>query len=346
MFLFLGKITLPVMDEFIAMRLSKGKNFSASYLSPFNSIISSGDDGRAKKIADTILNYISYDDLLLSSEYFKDSALFKQIVLSLFSNSLISESTDIYNLIEKYKLIKSSLAITDNSLLKELNKSKIEKSKLKINELDDEFINDCFHNDQLEISKSFVEEFNEEFHLLDEENYKSVFTSVDDIHFKFFEFLQVDSLTQSSLDVFKEQLLEKIEKGEADEKWWEILLKYESNNSKMSIVNTLKDIRDQFLNNQIELDLVTAKKILPIFIKYNILDSSSDNFRTVIKNGFLSDEEFIDILLGNKDFIKNLYQNTSPPQKEGFRNIINEKREDSSKLEELAKDIGIRRAKE
>ncbi|AZI32718.1 P-loop NTPase fold protein [Kaistella carnis] len=337
---------LPVMNEFIAMYIAKGVEFNSSYVSTFNTIMASDDEVKAIEIGNTILNYISYGDLLLSSGHFKGSLLFKEIVLTLFSNSPMTKAANIYNLIEKYKIIKESLDVPGEALLKELDRWPVDKTKLKLDELDDIFIEDCFTYDQFSISKSFIDKFNTEFNGLNDEDYNIVFDADTDIHFRYFQFLSGDSLTQSSLDVFKKRLLDKIEKGEADENWWKILLKYESNNSKLSIVNTLKDIRDQFLSNQIELDLETAKRILPIFINYNILDSSLDIFRTIIKNGFLNDGEFIDILLENKLFIKNLYQSTTSSQKEGFRNILNEKRGDSSKLEEIAKDIGIRRAKE
>lgn len=337
---------LPVMNEFIAMYIAKGVKFNSSYVSAFNAVMDSDDEIKAIEIGETILNYISYGDLLLGSEHFRGGLLFKKIVLNIFSNSPMTKEANIYNLIEKYEIIKESLAVTDEALLKELARWAVDKTKLRLDELDDVFIEDCFTYDHLSISKSFIDKFNAEFHGLNDEGYKIVFDTNTDIHFRYFEFLGVDSLTQSSLDVFKERLLEKIGKDKAEEKWWEILRKYESNNSKLSIVNTLKDIRDQFLSSQIELNLETAKKILPIFIKYNILDSSLDIFRTIIKNSFLNDGEFINILLENKEFIKNLYQSTTSSQKEGFRNIINEKREDSSRLEELAKDIGIRRAKE
>lgn len=234
-------------------------------------------------------------------------------------------------------------------MLNELNKWEVEKSNLildDLDDLDDEFINDCFMYDDLKISKSFAEKFNQEFQSLSNDSYKTVFGSENDIHFKYFNYLDPVSLTQSSLDAFKEGFLTKIQENKDDKHWWKIFEKYEANNSKLSIENTLKDIRDQFLNGHIELNLGTAQRILPLFIKYNLLDSSKDIFRTIIKNNFLDNNEFLDILLLHGDYIKNLYQATAQNQKDGFRNIINEKRNNNEKLEQLAKQIGIRKPKE
>ena len=212
--------------------------------------------------------------------------------------------------------------------------------------LDDEFIQDCFAYKDLQISKIFIAKFNMEFQNLDQESIKTAFEKDSNIHFRYFEFLNDESLTQSSLDAFTAQLLERLLNGLADNQWWKILYKYEANHSRLPIGNALKDIRDQFLNNHIELNVETAKKILPFFIKYNLLEPSTDVFRTIIKNVFLGDTEFKEILLNNVSFVKDLYQMTSQSQKDGFRNIINEKRDSDNKIEQLAKQIGIRKTKE
>lgn len=334
---------LPIINDLVAMRISRGAKFSNSYRTYFNDILNTDDEFKAKEIGDRILNYVSYDELLISSEHFDSSVLFKHIILSMFANSSLDKWADINKLINNYDKIKSSLKLSDDQLLTELNTWTIEKSNLILEDLDDEFIDDCFKYNDLSISRIFIAKFNQEFQSLDNDGYIAVFDSEDDIHFKYFEYLDTSSLTQSSLDVFKERFLLKIQEGKDDGNWWEIFNKYEANNSNLSIENSLKDIRDQFLNGHVELNLGTAKKILPLFIKYNLLDPSTDVFRTIIKNSFLSNNEFLDILLEHGDYLKNLYQATVQSQKEGFRNIINEKRDSNEKLEQLAKQIGIRK---
>ncbi|MFN4364130.1 P-loop NTPase fold protein [Chryseobacterium hispalense] len=337
---------LPIINDLIAMRIAKGTKFNTSYRNYFNDILNTDDEAKAKEIGKQILNYVSYDELLLSSQNFTDSILFKQIVLSMFKGLSLTKRANIINLINNYDKIKSSLNLKDEQLLNELNRWSVEKSDLVLEDLDDEFIDDCFKYSDLRISKSFIEKFNQEFQSLDTDGYKSVFDSEDDIHFKYFDYLDISSLTQSSLDIFKERFLLKIQEGKDGMDWWKIFYKYEGNNSNLSIENSLKDIRDQFLNGHVELNLVTAKKILPLFIKYNLLDPSTDVFRTIIKNSFLSNNEFLDILLEHGDYLKNLYQATVQGQKEGFRNIINEKRDSNEKLDQLAKQIGIRKPKD
>lgn len=339
--------TLPIINELIAMRIARGQNFNSSYAGEFQKFLDKEDEKLSQSISSTILNYIDYDELILLTNFFKTSKLFKQIIFGMFSNSSLNKSADIYNLINKYSEIKSSLEINTDILLKEIDKWEADKSKLEINKLDNDFITDCFKFNTLNISLLFIEKFNKEFKDLDEETYGIVFNNEkDDIHFNFFEFLNVESLTQMSLNVFERLFIIKFKEGTTNDQWWKIFEKYESNNSNLSIINTLKNIRDQILNSSINLTLKEVKILLPYFIKYDLLNANKDIFRTILKNDFLSDETFINILLSNSEYVKSLYQNSSHDGKDGFRNTINEKREEKNSLENLAKSIGIRIPKE
>lgn len=337
---------LPIINELIAMRIAKGNAFNSSYKSTFNNVLNSEDKERAGETAQIILQYIPYDELLLLSKTFQDSPLFRQIILLMFADSSLKKTANIKNLINKYEEIKENLKITDNKLILELNKWETDNSKFDIDNIDVEFICDCLSNDELSISRNFLKAFNDTFTALSKEDYETVFRTDSNIHFEYFENLELESLTQLSLDVFESVLIEKLKDNSLTEKHWNVLKKYDENNLELSIVNTLKNIRDQILNSSITLNVQVAKLVLPYFIKYNLLSNQKDIFRLIIKNEFLSDSDFVNLLVTNSDFAKNMYQQASTTDKDGFRNIINEKREENSLLETLAKSIDIRKTKE
>lgn len=337
-----------IIYELIAMRIARGNSFNPSYISYFDNILNTEDTQKADLIAHTILNYTSYGDLLLSSEYLGKYPLFRQIVLLMFEKSNLEKKANITSLINKYQDIKEALQIDDNSLLKELNKWKIEKDKLNVNTLDNEFLNDCFENKELKISNTVSSVFNEDFSNLDKEDYEKVFDNTgNDVHFKFFQYLKDESLTQLSLDVFKTKFIELLEQNNnIKEQWWNILKIYGANNSSISVVNLFKDIKDKIINSKIELSLEIANKLLPYFFKYDLLTSQKDIFRLVIKNDFLSDTTFIKLLIENSEKLKELYRIASKEDKDGFRNLINEQRDSNVNIENLAKSIDIRKTKE
>ncbi|UWX67224.1 KAP family NTPase [Empedobacter stercoris] len=337
---------LPIIDDLIAMRIAKGNSFNASYAYYFTDMLNIEDEKRADAVANTILNYINYGDLLLSSNHFKTYPLFKQIILLMFKKSDLRKSANIISLIEKYSEIKHNLEIKDYSLIKELNKWELDKDKLDVNKLNDEFINDCLHNISLRISKDFLEVFNNEFKILDKEGYETVFNDGSDIHFKYFSNIELENHTQESLTVFENKLIEKlISTNDINKQWWNILDIYESNNYNISIVNTFKNILDKILTSKIDLKVEYANILLPYFIKYNLLDKHSDIFRLLIKNDFLSNSKFLQLLISNSDYIKTLYSKAIKSDKDNFRNLLNEKREDNTEFETLAKVLDIRKSK-
>ena len=339
---------LPIINELIAMRIAKGSKFSSSYVSRFNSILNTENDERADEIANTILNYTNYEDLLLSSNEFKSNPLFKQIIQNIFNKNIeeLGETPDLSTLLEKYSEIKDNLQIDNHSLLKEFNKWSVDKEKLDLVKLDEGFINDCLSNSDLRLSKDFLKTFNDNFKNLDEESYEVVFNEGKDVYFKYFEHIESSSLTQKSLDVFENKLIEKLRSNsKINPKRWSILQTYDSNNSNISVLNTFKNILDEILTARIVLNSETAKNILPYLIKYELLDEKESLFRLIIKNEFLSDSGFIQLLIDHSENIKTLYRNAQKEDKDGFRNLLNEKREDDELIETLAKKLDIRKVK-
>ena len=337
---------LPIINELIAMRIAKGNTFNTSYKSTFNNVLNTEDEERASKIAQIILQYISYGELLLLSKTFENAPLYRQIILSMFPLTSVKKTANIIDLINKYQEIKESLKIDDNELITELNKWKINKDNLDVNKLDDEFLKDSIANLDFKITKDFLEVFNSDFKNFYKDTYETVFDDESDIHFKYFEYLELESLTQESLNVYENKFIELLKSNNTiDKQWWRILKKYDENNADLSVVNTLKNIRDQILNSSITLNLEVAKLILPYFLKYDLLSNQKDIFRLIIKNEFLSDSDFVKFLISNSDFAKNIYQQAPPTDKDGFRNTINEKRESNDLLEQLAKKIDIRKPK-
>lgn len=337
---------LPIINDLIAMRITRGSSFDLSYVSQFASVLNVVDEERLEEISNNILNYIEYGDLLLLSEHFNDSPLFQQVILKMFDKTDLEKKANIITLIENYNEIKESLEIEDDLLLKEFNKWTIEKSKLDLKKISIEFIDDCINYSSLNISKAFSEVFNNEFKNLNKEGYENVFDDDTDVHFKYFNHLELENLTQLSLDVFGNKLIEKLKSSnEINIHNWNILSVYESNHSNLSVLNTIKNILDEILNSKIVLNLKTVIILLSYFIKYDLLINQNDVFRLVLKNEFLSSSEFITLLINNSDSIKNIYKNAINSDKEGFRNLINEKREDNPEFDSLAKSLDIRKSK-
>lgn len=334
---------LSAINELIAMRIAKGSNFHTSYASQFEAILNSDDRELAEEISKTILNYIEYGDLLLLAGTFKNSLLYKNIVKKLINNNDINKKANIYQLIDNYKIIKISLEIEDNSLLVELDDWDVDFNEIEIENLDDEFIKDCFENKDLVLSKGFINKFNE-FKDYDEEMYQTIFENEEDIHFKYFNKLEDSSLNQVSLNTFKTIFIKTLkEKESINSIWRKAFDKYEKNNTTLSIQNLLKDIRDNVLNSNIDFNIEKALYLIPYFLKYHLLESNQDIFRKVLKVDFLSNTDYLNLLIENYEKVKGLYKSAKNDDKSDFRNTVNDKREENNSFEKLAKELDIRK---
>ncbi|WP_271425192.1 P-loop NTPase fold protein [Aequorivita sinensis] len=340
------KPQLPVINELIAMRIGRGNNFSQSYVSQFDSILKSDNEDLADKISKTILNYIRYDDLLLSADVFKDSVLYRNVIKLLMNDNEVTKDSDNHKLFNNYQTIKNSLNIENNMLLVELDNWEVDFEELEIETLEDDFVFDCFDNMDLDVSKGFINEFNK-FYEFDEESYQKIFGNESGFYFRHFDKLEDSSLNQTSLNVFKTSFINYLkENAIISDLWRKAFIKYEKNNTRLSIQNLLKDLRDEVLNSGIDFNVEKALFLIPYFLKYKLLEGSNDLFRKLFKVDFFANNDYVNLLVENSDQIKGIYKSANTDDKSDFRNTINERREEGNQYDKIAKLLDIRKSKE
>lgn len=333
---------LPLYYDVLAMRIAKGIDFPNNYIPQFTGILNVENIELSKKVSETLLNYMTFSDMLLLAPNFLPK-FFKEVMIHILNNDEIERDGDVLKVIKSYGKIKKAIDDNSNLLFNNLEKCNVDFNKISMKETDEEFAKDCFKLINSDLSQKFIKEFNSEFKGLGSVEYEMIFSNSNEIHYKFFEKLDSESLTQTSLDAFQKQMILNIKNERIDNLFWSIFKIYESNDSRISIKNLLKDIRDEFLASRLNLKVDFAIKILPYFFKYSLLDGKNDIFRKIIKSKFLNEEGFIDLLNLNGDIVKNLYKHADQEDKKGFRNTINEKREENEKIDKLAKLIDIRR---
>lgn len=330
---------LPLKNDLIAMMIAKGKQGNSNGIPD---IIDHNKTENANKIAGSILNYIEYDDLLNMSVKYKGSKLFKEICLALIKDQTVDKKMACSTIIENYDEIKMSLDINSNILLKELDEWIITDDEILLENLGDEFICDCFHNPDSRTAAIFISKFNKQFTELDKIELKSVFVDVSNIYYRFFDFLEDTSVTQLSLDVFEECFFSSIKNGSTDIGIWQILEKLNSNSQHINFENVITNFRDRFSKEYINIDVDTTIKILPYLIKYGASDDTNIVFRAIIKPSLLYDDQFVDLLITNRNYIKSIYQRATKLQKDRFKNEIIKLKEFSPKVLELNKILGFR----
>lgn len=342
------KDDIPIKYDLIAFRLIKANKFSSSYSDAFSSTIQSNDKTLVNGVSKVILDYINYKDLLLLVNSFGIKApLLKAVVLKIIeANYFEEESFEITEIIKSsnYSKLKSILEIKAKKLLNNLSLGKFDFND-SFAGLDSNFIEDCFSikSDDYLVVNSFKRMFNSNFSEFRREEYENIFDDFNSIYVKYFNEIEESYLTQSSLDVFGEKFKNALAENNLNDKWWEILEIYNSAKG-LSIKQLLENIRDDFLNSKIELTIDNAEKITGYFLKFKLLKNKDSVFRTIIKNEFLENEEYVTFLLKNVSYINNIYDNLKQEDRQGFENTINANRDSNELIEELAKKIGIRKS--
>src|SRR5690606_15298112 len=240
-----------------------------------------------------------------------------------------------------YGSILIGLKILDDTLFKEIGKWEIKFEDIDLNKLPNAFIEDCFKYLESDLSKAFVSEFNRKFVAFSEDEMKVLFKDVKNVYNRYFINLEDHSLNQSSLNVFKDIFISDL-KGKTDnEVLWRILQKYDSIKGQVSVQNLLKDIKDGIFNSSIEITSETACKLIPYFIKYNILKNQNEVFRKLIKAEFLGDEEFVKLLIANSNQIGKIFRSAEEKDKLDFQNTVIERISVGNEYEHLAKMLNL-----
>lgn len=337
---------LPIIPDLIALRIARGSSYHSSYAGHFTTVLDSEDDKLTSAIGNTILDYISYDDLLLLAPQFKSSKLYKAVILYLFNGEEhIRDGYTANKIIENYEVLCQILEIKDATLLDELENWSIIYEDVDLNKIPQSFLSDCLKYSENKIAKGIISIFNERFASYEATDMKSLFKDEKNIYNKYFKNLNDQSLNQTSLNTFSEVLNDSLKEGKSKAYLWGILEKYEAS-SQLSIQNLLKDIRDDIYSSNIDLTVEMALKLVPHFLNYNLLTGENDLFRKILKVGFLENPDFVKFLQLNSEKIKPLYKAAEAEDRSGFKNTIIENMEEESAYAELAKSLGINTEKE
>lgn len=331
--------------EFLAIRIAKGNSFNSSYKSLFNKDLQSEE--LAKDVADTILNYSSFKDLLLLARNFNNSPLYRKTIILLMAKEYVNRDDRRWSLIRKYNDIKSSLTLEGDTLLNELSKWNYNFKDFSFENVDDIFVDDCLNYNELDISKKFITEFNAEFQFKTEEEYYSIFQDENNTFFKYFKHLDKLSITQESLNVFDNLFNKQLQKGLPKQLWWGILDKVQrAQREDLSIAYLLKNIRDKIKEPKINWNsdnIQLVLKTLPyLLMDINVLLSDTEIFRLILKIEFLSNPDYVNLLIENKNNLKKIFDSINKKDKEVFVNTINEKKLENEQINELSEALGIK----
>lgn len=341
--------------DLISMRLIRGRAFSNQFKSGFSKIIDSTDEALIKSVSNVILDYTDYPELLMMfAKNSDDSELLKRVLFDLMESEFLEREN--YNIIEiikkgNYSKIKERLNPKTESLIKSLDIGdySLEALSTNINDIDSVFVNDCIKLDKENIECGILnvlkKALNYSFEEFGDDDIKNVFEEQSGIFFDYFNLIEDDYLTQNSFNIFQKVFKEKFYEDSLNEKMWNILDQYQSNND-FEIKTLFGEIKDDLFSGREIIDLRRTKKVLPYFFNQNILMEEENVFSKVLKSEFLKDKSFVLLLNKFKKDVEYIYKNATNAEKKPFRKLALELGgEDQEGIKELIKQLDIRKSK-
>jgi hypothetical protein len=333
--------------DLIAMRLSYLNKFNASYVAPFTTVLSLDDDLIAEKVAQRIEFFINYDDLLIGSNDFTDSILYKNVVKKVIINEYGVSKGNLKDLLENFELICTNIGIEPDEFIADLN-------SWDCNDLKPEYIADfplflfqSLMKNESKLSKDLLNLVNGYFTSINnKEEWVSIYSNFGDFKFNLLKVIDFQGWNSYSSEGLKEVLIDSITNLSFSEpKEW--LYLFDSfKKAGFSLANTLKDVRDKFYSDGTLIKKDLFLFLLDPFIEYSsLIDRPGDSFRTIFKTEFLDDSEVINLMIKNSEAIKELLQKSNQSDVSDFKQAIRDRKESNVSISELANKLDIRSSK-
>lgn len=313
--------------ELIAMRLARGTKFSSD-INYFLQFLNKNNIDMVTKISSKIQFYITYGELLINSIVFK-FPLVEKIIKELTINTNNDPQYIIFDkVIEKFDEICKANDLNPQELINHLSKyEKTEFSKEIINKTSNNYFEEAMKNES-SLAKESIESLRKYFDNLSVDEWKKIFTNLQTGKYKLIEVIQYSNWKSNSLEALKDILktLSKETNIKNEIELNELILKFEKDNKFLN--NTFKDIRDEFIRNG-----NMNEKLFSFFgawlFKYGDLQNkkiAGEVIRTILKSSLLSNKNCVDIMLENKNILKDIFKNSENEDTADFIHVLKERK--------------------
>jgi len=335
---------LNVGDDFFSdlacMRILFTNKSHPSYAPVYEKALNSEDIEFHKKVTDRIEHYISLKDLLISSISFQNRLIKGIIPLLLNKNNkdrIFDKELIIKNLID----ICRANEIETEKLFGEIDKYKTEEYNFEfVFGLSIEFYRIAKESNSA-IANQIIQIFINHFKDANTEIWSSTFENLNSKELEILQIIDFKDWNSHALEAYKTKLI-KIANESDNENLDKIsLLSKSFEDSGKNLVNTFKDLRGAFINNNNISKEHFITFIEPLFKYGSLEEKSGDVLRTIFKTGFLDDENCVQTIINQGNGILKLINESEKAESSDFINGIKD-RGSVQKINELANALNIK----
>lgn len=334
-------------DEFyydlICMRIARLNNFHYSYQTYFNSVLNSMNNNLIDNIAKRIEYYICYGDLLLNVDNMKNYPLYKEVVKKVTENSYGVSSMDIVKVLQNYEMIKNSLELDSEILIKRLNGwNKYAESKItvdNINSIPIVFFRDIM-NDNNNISSHCKATAKDYLNSKTKEDWKQ---SILDNNYDYQLLSIIRPNIQVCFDAFKELLIGKVYGNNLQKNSIDFLVNLTETHGR-KLLSAFNNVRDCFCDKGCNMTIDLFNCFGEYLLKYAKLEDKNSALRTIFPSLVLDIADNISLILKYQDKMLKIVEKAgeeSKDFKDKIKSLLDNEYKDDQELENFAKSIGI-----
>lgn len=329
--------------DLICMRIARLNNFNQHYRTYFNNALNSTYGNLIENIAKRIEYYISYGDLLFNIDNMKNYPLYKEVVKKVTENSYGVSSMDIIQVLQNYEMIKNSLELDSEILIKRLNGwNKYAESKItvdNINSIPIVFFRDIM-NDNNNISSHCKATAKDYLNSKTKEDWKQ---SILDNNYDYQLLSIIRPNIQVCFDAFKELLIGKVDGNNLQKNSIDFLVNLTEAHGR-KLLSAFNNVRDCFCDKGCNMTIDLFNCFGEYLLKYAKLEDKNSALRTIFPSLVLDKKENIQLILKYQEKMINIVKiagDENKDFKDKIKSLLDKEYKDDQEFKNFAKSIGI-----
>ncbi len=335
----------PFFVDLTCMRIKLGTTSDQNYTPVYEKALNSDDVNFHKAVADELENYIGIEELLINTIQFQNR-LIKGVVPILLKKEKGKRDLNIRNILPNLMAVAASNEITPEEIFLELDKYPVATLDYKfVFGLNSDELYRSALNSKSKIAQQLITAILNHFKSANAEVWNSTFNSLNSRELQILKILEFKEWSAFALESFGKKLIKIARENDETDLDNISFLTERLEISGNSLVNTYKNLRDEFITGN-KISALHFNKFITLLFKYGSLEEkAAEILRTIFKSDFLDNPECLKIMLQLSKEIKNLLGKCTQEEKSDFINALIA-RKVNTEIKKLSENLGIEIPKE
>ena len=293
------------------------------------------------EVSKRIEYYINWEDFLLSSISFPNE-LTKSVINIIISQPNKKPTDNLEEILENFQNICETNDIDPQFLITVLDNTSVQRfDETFVPKIPNYYFEEACNNNSI-LAKNSIQTALSYFDSISQDEWTEVFRDLTQDKYKLLIIINYVNWNSHALEALKKTLIEIVIREEIKdrEEIERIIVSFEKANK--DLTNTFKDVRDEFINRR-NINAQLFEFFGPWLIKYaSLKEKPGDVIRTIFNPRLLDYERCLDIIIENRENLKELIEQAPKEEVSDFKEAIRvRKNQDIEEINLLAAELNI-----